>query len=183
MDTSESDFKPTIREDSKEVFNEYELPVVLSYLESNLDLKNLGILLMFLTGVRVGELVTLKHSDFSGTVFKVQRTETRIPSPDGHGYEYKVKDFPKAEAGVRNAIIPEEYARRKQNEADIKRGKRKIPADQRYNSGLPKSGVVGVTYHRQSGKWQATYKGKYIGLYDTVERAGKAVQEEKEKLT
>ena len=110
LDTSESDFKRTIREDSKEVFNEYELPVVLSYLESNIDLKNLGILLMFLTGVRVGELVTLKHSDFSGIVFKVQRTETRVPSPDGHGYEYKVKDFPKTEAGVRNAIIPEEYA-------------------------------------------------------------------------
>lgn len=76
-----------------------------------------------------------------------------------------------------------EYARRKQNEADIKRGKRKIPADQRYNSGLPKSGIVGVTYHRQSRKWQAFYRRKYLGLYDTVEQAAKAIQEEKEHLT
>lgn len=69
-----------------------------------------------------------------------------------------------------------ELRRRRQNRADIKRGKRKIPADQRYNSGLPKSGVIGVTYHRQSGKWQAKYRQKYIGLYDTVEQAAEAVE-------
>lgn len=108
LDTSDSDFKRAIKEDSREVFDENELPVVFEYLESNLDLKNLGILLMFLTGIRVGELVTLKHSDFNGNVFKVQRTETRVPAESG-GYEYNVKDFPKTEAGVRNAIIPNEY--------------------------------------------------------------------------
>lgn len=72
-----------------------------------------------------------------------------------------------------------ELRRRRQNRADIKRGKRKIPADQRYNSGLPKSGVIGVTYHRQSGKWQATYRGKYIGLYDNVDQAAKAIEKYK----
>lgn len=109
LDTSDSDFKRTIKEDSREVFDEDELPAVFHYLEGNLDLKNLGILLMFLTGIRVGELVTLKHSDFTGNVFKVQRTETRVPAESG-GYEYNVKDFPKTEAGVRNAIIPSEYS-------------------------------------------------------------------------
>ena len=109
LDTSDSDFKKTIREDCKEVFNEKELPRVFQYLENNLDLKNLGVLLMFLTGIRVGELVTLKHSDFNGTAFRVCRTETRIPS-EGGGYEYLVKEFPKTEAGVRYAIIPNEYA-------------------------------------------------------------------------
>lgn len=72
-----------------------------------------------------------------------------------------------------------ELRRRRQNRADIKRGKRKIPEDQRYNSGLPKSGIVGVTYHRQSGKWQAKYNRKYIGLYDTAEQAAKAIEEYK----
>lgn len=109
LDTSDSDFKRTVREDSKEVFNEDELPKVLEFLEGNPDLKNLGILLMFLTGIRVGELVALKHSDFNGTVFRVCRTETRVPSEKG-GYNYAVKEFPKTEAGVRNAIIPNEYA-------------------------------------------------------------------------
>ena len=58
-----------------------------------------------------------------------------------------------------------------------------IPADQRYNSGLPKSGVVGVTWKKDNKKWQATYKKKYIGLYDTVEQAAKAIQEERERLS
>lgn len=74
-----------------------------------------------------------------------------------------------------------ELRRRRQNRSDIKRGKRKMPEDQRYDSGLPKSGVVGVTYHRKSGKWQAQHNGKYIGLYDTVEQAVKAIENYKQK--
>lgn len=62
-------------------------------------------------------------------------------------------------------------------------GSEKIPADQRYNSGLSKSGVVGVTWKKDNKKWQATYKKKYIGLYDTVEQAVKAIQEERERLS
>ncbi len=74
-----------------------------------------------------------------------------------------------------------EYRRIKQNKADIRRGRRKIPAEQKYNSGLPRSGVVGVTYHRQSGKWQATYKRKYIGLCDTIEQAAEAIEKYRSK--
>ena len=68
---------------------------------------NLGILLMFLTGIRIGELVALKHSDFSGNVFNVRRTETRYVK--NGGYVYEVKEFPKSEAGVRTVIIPRDY--------------------------------------------------------------------------
>lgn len=110
LDTSESDFKRISYDNEKEVFNEDELPLILNYLEKNIDLKNLGILLMFLTGVRVGELVALKHSDFEGTTFWVKRTETRVPKEDGKGYCYDIKESPKTEAGIRNAIIPSEYA-------------------------------------------------------------------------
>lgn len=70
-----------------------------------------------------------------------------------------------------------EYKRIKQNEADIRRGKRNIPADQRYDSGLPKSGVVGVTWHRNCKKWQATYKTKYLGLYESIDQAAEAIEE------
>lgn len=72
-----------------------------------------------------------------------------------------------------------EYIRIKQNTADIRRGKRKLPADQRYDSGLPKSGVVGVTWKRENKKWQATYRRKYIGLYDTIEQAIEAIEKYK----
>lgn len=109
MDTSESHFRKRIKEDCEEVFSEEELPKVLSYLTDNPDLKNLGILLMFLTGIRVGELVALKHSDFDGNTFKIRRTETKYVDENGK-YVYGIKDFPKSEAGVRTVIIPKSYS-------------------------------------------------------------------------
>lgn len=69
-----------------------------------------------------------------------------------------------------------ELRRRNQNRADIRRGKRKLPADQRYCSGLPRSGVVGVTWNRKLGKWQANCERKYIGLYETVDQAAEAIE-------
>lgn len=72
-----------------------------------------------------------------------------------------------------------ELRRRRQNRSDIKRGKRKISEDQRYSSGLPKSGVAGVTWNRKRGKWQANYKRKYIGLYETVDQAVEAIENHK----
>jgi len=62
-----------------------------------------------------------------------------------------------------------------QNDADIKRGRRHMPADQRYDSGLPKSGVVGVTARRSGKPWQATYKHQYLGVFDTIEEAVAAI--------
>lgn len=109
MDTSESHFKKLIKEDCEEVFDEEEFPKMLSYLINNPDLKNLGILLMFLTGIRVGELVALKHSDFDGNTFKIRRTETKYVDKNGK-YVYGIKDFPKSEAGVRTVIIPKSYS-------------------------------------------------------------------------
>lgn len=109
MDTSESHFSKRIKEDCEEVFNEEELPLILTYLSENPDLKNLGILLMFLTGIRVGELVALKHSDFDGNTFKIRRTETKYIDENGK-YVYGIKDFPKSEAGIRTVIIPKSYS-------------------------------------------------------------------------
>lgn len=72
-----------------------------------------------------------------------------------------------------------EYKRIKQNEADIRRGKRNIPADQYYDSGLPKSGVAGVYWHKSSKKWQAIYRTKYLGLYESIDQAAEAIEEYK----
>lgn len=111
LDISDTNFKKKVVVNEKEVYDEDELPKVFDYLEGKLDdIRNLGILVMFLTGVRVGELVALKNSDFRGNTFRVCRTETRVPAPSGSGYEYRVKDFPKTEAGDRIAIIPSDYS-------------------------------------------------------------------------
>lgn len=108
LDTSETDFKKRIKEDYEEVFNEKEMQVMVKYLKENLDAKNIGILLMFATGIRVGELVALKHNAFDGNTIKIRRTETRYLGEDGK-YVYSVKEFPKSEAGVRTVVIPEDY--------------------------------------------------------------------------
>lgn len=108
MDLSDRDFHKVIKEDYEEVFSEEETDKMMEYLQSNLDVKNLGILLIFVTGLRVGELVALKHEDFNGNIIKIRRTEVRYT--DGHGKnEYIIKEFPKTEAGVRSAIIPADF--------------------------------------------------------------------------
>lgn len=108
MDLSDRDFRKVIKEDYEEVFSEEETDKMMAYLQSNLDVKNLGILLIFVTGLRVGELVALKHEDFNGNIIQIRRTEVRYA--DGHGkHEYCVKEFPKTEAGVRSAIIPADF--------------------------------------------------------------------------
>lgn len=56
---------------------------VLKHLENNLDIENLGIYLMFITGIRIGEFVTLKPSDLDDMTVKVRRTETRYLGEDG----------------------------------------------------------------------------------------------------
>ncbi len=108
MDLTETSFKKAVKEDEQEVFSDEEFRKAFDYLTANLDSKNIGILLMFVSGVRVGELVALKHSDFDGNSFKVRRTETRIPKDDG-GYDYQIKEFPKSAAGVRTVVVPETY--------------------------------------------------------------------------
>ena len=108
LDTSEMNFKKIIKEDYEEVFSNEEMPVMIDYLKDNLDAKNIGILLMFATGIRVGELVALKHDVFEGNTFKIRRTETRFLGENGR-YVYDVKEFPKSEAGLRTVIIPKDY--------------------------------------------------------------------------
>lgn len=56
-------FEKRIIEREKEVFNEDEVPVIKEYLQNHPDKRNLGILLTFQTGLRVGELAALKSSD------------------------------------------------------------------------------------------------------------------------
>nr|DAU92162.1 MAG TPA: Integrase [Bacteriophage sp.] len=109
LDTSDTDFKKAIKEDYQEVFDEQETDIMVKYLESHLDLSNMVILLMFVTGIRIGEAVCLKHSDFDGNTIKIRRTETRYCGESENNYHVEVKDFPKTKAGVRTVIIPKDY--------------------------------------------------------------------------
>lgn len=112
LDVSEKCFAKKIKEDYQEVYDEYETEKMISYLIENKDPKNLAILLMFVSGLRVGELVALRHGDFHDNVVDVRRTESAVPSKPGSKQkkDYIVKNYPKTGAGVRSVVLPAEYS-------------------------------------------------------------------------
>lgn len=77
---------------------------------------------MYLTGMRVGEVVCLKKSDVTGNVIRIRHTESRVTkanasadtlNPDGliesDKHFYYVKESPKSEAGNREVLIPADF--------------------------------------------------------------------------
>ncbi len=108
IETSDRDFKKSVKDDSEEVFNVEETDKIIRYLVAHPDIWNLGLLILFATGLRSGELVALKWEDISSDAIFVRRTETRFKDENGK-WRYEVKDFPKTEAGVRVVAVPQSY--------------------------------------------------------------------------
>lgn len=110
LDLSNTVFSKKIKEDYEEVFDEDETQKMLSYLIGNRDVRNDGIILLFVSGVRVGELVGIKPQDIdlnSNTV-KIRRTETRFK--EGNNTIFAIKEYPKTKAGIREIVIPTSYS-------------------------------------------------------------------------
>lgn len=109
LDVSDREFTKTIKEDRDQVFDEVELATMLDYLKEHLDIRNAGILLIFVSGMRIGELVALCKEDIDPelNVVRVRKTETRYKE-DGKTV-YEVLDYPKTAAGVRDIVIPSGY--------------------------------------------------------------------------
>lgn len=108
IEISKKAFKRTIKKASDQVYLPDEKDTMEEYLINNDDIVNLGLLFMFKTGVRVGELATLKREDIDNYTVAINATETRFKDNNGKVH-YDVKDFPKSEAGLRFAILPERY--------------------------------------------------------------------------
>lgn len=107
IDASDKEFKKVIKQEESEVFNPKELSNLTAYLKEHLDVKNQAILLMRITGMRVGEIVSLMPDDIKDNYIFVHRTETR--SIDNGKVTFTVRNFPKTAAGVRNVVVPREY--------------------------------------------------------------------------
>ena len=104
---SKKEFKRITHEDNEMVFMVREENKIVPYLEQNIDLINLGLLLIFKTGLRIGELVALEKTDVLINRLSITKTETIYT--DKNGTHYEIKDFPKTEAGIRDAIVPNNY--------------------------------------------------------------------------
>lgn len=99
-------FTRKVIDKEKEVFMENEVEVITSYLRDHPTLFNLGILLAFETGVRVGELSALKFTDIKDGFIRIRRTEYKYRDEKGK-WTFTVKESTKSDAGARDLIIPE----------------------------------------------------------------------------
>ncbi len=98
-------FSQPLKEVDAEVFREDEVPVIKDVLWKHATIRDLGILLTFETGLRVGELSALKASDIDGRVIRVRRTEVKERGAD-HKWIFVIKEHAKTAAGARDLIIP-----------------------------------------------------------------------------
>lgn len=108
IDFSKKEFAKNIKDDIEQVFFEKEEKNITSLLCENPDIINLGILLMFKTGLRIGELCTLKQSDINGNIICVRRTETIFKDRNTGEIHYDVKEHPKTDAGIRDVIVKDD---------------------------------------------------------------------------
>ncbi len=102
-------FKPRIINKEGEVFSEDETEQITEYLRNRTDIRELGILLAFETGVRVGELSALKKSDIllKPYTMHVQRTEVTYKDQETSKNICEVRNFAKTEAGNRYIVVPD----------------------------------------------------------------------------
>lgn len=108
MDVTDRQFNRNRKRDDEEIFYDDELDRIIEAIREAPYPNNLAVALMFGTGMRVGEVVALKHSDFHGMSVTIQRSETRYRMPDGK-YNYLIQDHPKTEAGFRTIVIPDSF--------------------------------------------------------------------------
>lgn len=118
LEYSKRMFKQKENNPEKEAFCEEEIPKIIAYLKlKHDDIRCLGLLLMFLTGVRVGELSALEYSDLHSKELKdksitkhyltISKTEIKLKGDDGK-WTTKVQEHAKSSAGMRNIIITQE---------------------------------------------------------------------------
>lgn len=91
-------------EKKKQVFTDEEARKIIKYLRQNPTVEHLGILLVFQTGIREGELAALKYSDIENDLLHVQRQEIRYKGQPGASV-YEVVEFTKTAAGDRYIVL------------------------------------------------------------------------------
>lgn len=108
MEIPRKAFRKVVKEDDEEVFTDDEIKKLMDYLISTPTTVNLGIIIMFCTGVRVGELVGICWEDITGNSIKIRRTEISYKK-EGGGNIYEIREYPKTEAGIRTVYVPKEF--------------------------------------------------------------------------
>ncbi len=105
LEISRNSLQKRIFTDEESVFTDEEIEKSISYIKKGKSsILDLGILLAIETGVRVGELSTLKPTDLNDHVLNVSRTEERFKDENGHN-AYGVREFTKGRDGSRKVVV------------------------------------------------------------------------------
>ena len=93
--------------DEEQVFNDEEVLLLMDFLWAEQDIRGLGLILMFQTGMRVGELAVLKRENIQdGAIHVVATEETYYDHESGKRVSEPV-DHAKTDAGERTIFLPE----------------------------------------------------------------------------
>ena len=71
-------YSEKIKSKEEQIFMENEIPLVVNYLKNHVDIWNMGLLLQFQTGMRIGEISALKPEDIHTDHISVQRTQVKL---------------------------------------------------------------------------------------------------------
>lgn len=85
---------------------EEEVALVTKMLELG-DIRSLGLIILFDTGVRIGELSTIRKADIDGDCIHIHATEINYKSPITGKNVVEVQDSAKTDAGVRDVYLTE----------------------------------------------------------------------------
>lgn len=102
---SSKSFKPRVFTDKESVFTDREVNMIVDFMkEREPSIVNMGILLMFQTGLRIGELSALKWTDWNETSLNIDKTEVHYKNDKGKRV-YEVREGAKTLAGRRTVIL------------------------------------------------------------------------------
>lgn len=103
LDLSRRAFKKKVVTDEESVFTENEIANIKAEILERPTIVKLGILLAFQTGMRAGEISSVKFSDINGRTLRIHRTEIRYKE-DGKNV-YSVRESTKGRDGARTIYI------------------------------------------------------------------------------
>ena len=108
LEISDGQFQNNIHADSKEVYSDDEFEIIEKYVIEHPSKNYLGVLLIFVTGLRIGELCALTLDNISDDyIIHIVKTST-AKLEDGHCKRY-IKESTKTLAGMRDVPVPESY--------------------------------------------------------------------------
>lgn len=105
LDLSKRAFAVTRKNPEDNIFTEKEISMIIDFISKNPTLNGYGVLIAIYTGMRAGEIVSLKHEDIFRDYIYVHRTQVRYM--DNGKNIYEIKDHTKTDAGTRKVAITE----------------------------------------------------------------------------